>query len=123
MLTPDAIESNLTSWIRIRDFVEKFPDDETWKSWNDFMRYAIQTASDDGLNRYFRVGQSMQQMVFSTCDRHGLESFNPEPPRVTLVRGKNGMFVVISRSNLWFSTPDRQTPVAEDNVVSVLRSY
>jgi len=123
MLTPAAIEGNKASWIEIRDFVEGFPDNETWESWKDFMRSAIQAASEGGLDRYFRAGQSMQHIIFSTCERHGLENFKPEPPRVTLGRGKAGMFVAWSHYNIWFSTPERETPVTADNVRSVLRSY
>jgi len=123
MLTLDSIENNKASWRTIQDFVESFPDNETWKDWKVFMRSAVQKASDDGLNRYFRAGQSMQHIIFSTCERYGLETYDPEPPRVTLGRGKMGMFVASSSHNLWFSTPEQETLVTADNIAPVLRSY
>jgi hypothetical protein len=123
MLTSDTIESNKASWRKIQDFVESFPDNETWKDWKEFMRSAIQKACDDRLNHYFRAGQSMQHIVFSTCERHGLENYDPEPPRVTVGHGKMGMFVASSRHNLWFSRPERETLVTADNIAFILKSY
>ena len=87
------------------------------------MRPVLEACIEAGLDQYFRAGQSMQHIIFSTCERHGLENFNPEPPRVTLGHGKAGMFVAWSHYNIWFSTPERETSVTADNVVSALRSY
>jgi hypothetical protein len=84
----------------------------------------IEAGIEAGLDQYFRAGQSMQHVIFLTCERHGLEQFNPAPPRVTLGWHKSGgMFVAVSNHNLWFHDPEREDAVTSDNAFSVLRRY
>jgi hypothetical protein len=124
MLTDAVVENNKASWLHVLRFVDKFPDDETWREWKAFMHDVIEVGIETGLDRYYRAGQSMQHIIFSTCERHGLEDFSPAPPRVTLGRRKSGgMFVALSHNNLWFHDPEREDAVTSDNVESILRCY
>ena len=65
----------------------------------------------------------MHHIIFSTCERHNLESFDPAPPRVTVIHGETESFVAKSSANLYFHEPTRKTPVSEENVWPVLKSY
>ena len=124
MLTTAVVEDNKASWLRVLHFVDEFPDNESWPSWKASMRPVIEACIKAGLDQYFRAGQSMQHIIFSTCERHGLEQISPAPPRVTLGRHKSaGMFVAWSHNNLWFHDPEREDAVTSDNAVSVLKSH
>jgi hypothetical protein len=105
------------------EHIERFPD-EQWLSWKEFMRPLVRAAADTGLNDYFRAGQSMSHLIFSTAEEHGLELIDPPPPRVTLGRDEDlTFFVAISRSNVWFDQPDRKDTIGPDNALSALKAY
>jgi len=123
MLTPELMEKNQASWSDMLAFVDEFPENETWKEWKKFMRTLLLAGVEQRLDMYFRAGQSMQHVIFSTCERHGLENYDPQPSRVTLGRDGEGYFVAYSRSNIWFSTPDRRDVITSHNGFAVLRSY
>ena len=98
MLTDAVIENNKASWLAVLHFVDEFPDNEIWSGWKVFMRPVIQAGIDAGLDQYFRAGTSMQHIIFSTCERNGLEQFSPAPPRITIGRREStGMFVAWSQ--------------------------
>jgi hypothetical protein len=71
------------SWISFEGFVAEFPDDGRWTAWKAFVLALLQMCVDAGLDRYFRAGQSMHDIIFSTAEEHGLEKHDPAPPRVT----------------------------------------
>jgi len=124
MLDRAVVEDNKKSWLKVLHFINTFPDDHTWRGWKAFTLAVIQGGIDAGLDQYFRAGTSMQHIVFSTSESHGLEQVNPAPPRVTLRRNENlEMFVCWSHSNLWFSNPEHESPVTSDDVQPVLRHY
>ena len=124
MLTTAVVEDNKASWVQVLHFVDGFPDNETWRAWKAFIRSVIEAGIEAGLDQYFRAGQSMQHIIFSTCERHGLEQISPAPSRVTLGEHESArMFVASSHKNLWFHGPEREDAVTSDNAVSVLRSY
>lgn len=55
-----------------------------------------------GLNAYFRAGQSLHHLVFSTLDHHGLR----DEPRVTVVfHPENDVRIAYGTSNLFFNPP------------------
>jgi hypothetical protein len=124
MLTTAVVENNKASWLDVLQFVDEFPENETWAAWKAFVRPVIEACIEAGLHQYFRAGQSMQHIIFSTSERHGLEEIIPSPPRVTFGRrASERMFVAWSHSNLWFHDPEREDAVTSENAVSVLRRY
>ena len=82
---------------------------------------------DAGLDKYFRVGQSMTHIVFSTAEQHGLEQYNPPPPRITLLheRPSDEWFIAWSHLNLIVrpEAAERKTKINAENAVPVLKSY
>jgi hypothetical protein len=67
---------------------------------------------------------SVGHIIFSTCERNGLEDFTPTPPRITLGQDINReMFIVRSYSNIWFNEPERKDFVTPETAFSVLRTY
>jgi hypothetical protein len=72
MVTREVVENNKASWEEVAGFVEEFPDNDVWLSWKTFMRALLQAGIGVGLNQCFRVGTSMQHIIFSTCERNGL---------------------------------------------------
>ena len=68
----------------------------------------------------------MSHIIFSTAENHGLEKYNPSPPRVTLFhdRKTNQWFIAWSHLNL--ARPEaveRQNSVTSETVVPTLKSY
>ena len=124
MIAPQVIESNKASWANVAQFVERFPENDTWRAWKVFMSALIQACINVGLSEYFRAGTSMQHIIFSTSEQHGLENFSPSPPRVTIGRdSKSEMFVAWSHSNIWFNEPERREFVTAETALPVLRTY
>lgn len=123
VVTPELMADNQASWTDMFAFVDEFPENDTWKEWKKFMRTLLRAGVEDKLDKYFHAGQSMQHIIFSTCERHGLERYDPQPPRVTVGRDEGGYFVAYSRSNLWFNPPDRKDTITSSNALAVLRSY
>jgi len=69
----------------------------------------------------------MSQIIISTAKEHGLEKYNPPPPRITVgwnkAEGNRQYFVAYSHLNLFNSAPENLTVVNSESVFSVLRSY
>jgi hypothetical protein len=69
VITAGVVENNKSSWIDGAHFLVEFPDNNTWLPWKGFMRSVVQAGIGVGLNKYFRVGMSMQHIIFSTCEK------------------------------------------------------
>ena len=69
----------------------------------------------------------MSQIIISTAKEHGLEKYNPPPPRITLgwnkTEGNTQYFVAYSHSNLFNSAPESLSVVNSESAFSVLRLY
>jgi hypothetical protein len=116
---PALMESNRESWKWLLSFVDDFLAER-----GDVLRSILLAAIDAGWDSYFRAGQSMTHLVFSTAEKHGLERIQPPPPRVTLGYDKGGkLFVAESRSNLWFSDPEKIDIVTSENASEILALY
>jgi hypothetical protein len=119
-------ETNQQSWRSVVDFVSTFPE-PLWSDWKAFVGPLLRTCIDAGLDQHFRAGQSMSQIIISTAKEHGLEKYNPPPPRITLgwnkTEGNRQYFVAYSHSNLFSSAPENLTVVNSESAFSVLRSY
>jgi hypothetical protein len=75
-----------------------------------------------GLDQFFRIGHSMHHIILSTAERHGLEKYNPPPPRVTLLfdRTEQQWFIAWSYRFLLSAEPDRKDSVtAEKRLLGV----
>ena len=124
MIASEVVENNKASWIYVSQWIESLPDSDTWLPWKVFVGAVIQSGISAGLNEYFRVGTSVGQIIFSTCEKNGLENFTPAPPRVTLGQDSNReMFIAWSHSNIWFNEPERKDFVTAKTAFSVLRTY
>jgi hypothetical protein len=123
MITTEVVESNKASWLDVAQFIERLPDNDTWSPWKSFMRALLQAGIGAGLNEYFRVGTSVGHVIFSTCEKNGLEDLTPAPPRVTLGQDRSEMFIAWSHSNIWFSEPERKDFVTAQTAFAVLRTY
>ena len=108
----------------IRLVEDDFPE-EHWVSWKGFVLPLLRTGIDAGLDQYFRVGQSMTHIIFSTTEEHRLEKYNPSPLRITIRSEDNGQRWYIARSykNIWSSKPDEEAPIDSTTAFPVLKSY
>src|SRR5580698_11617896 len=123
MLSPESEIANFDSWARTAFLIEEQPDDDLWLPYKVFLRRIFQLGARDGLCYYFRAGQSMHHIIFSTCERHRLESYDPPPLRITLLRREAEWFVAASYANLYFHEPIKKTAVTSEDVWPILKSY
>jgi hypothetical protein len=80
-------ETKHESWLWLIGWVESMPD-EIWASWKAFVLPLLRACVEAGLDKHFRAGQSMTDIILSTAEQHGLERYDPPPPRVTRSEGK-----------------------------------
>jgi len=119
---PPYTNSNEESWVQVAEFIEEYPDTESWLDYKRFLRPVICTAKSEGLDHLFRAGGSMSDTTLSTADRP-LEAYTPQPPRITIRAQGKQKSVAWSHSNLWFSEPERMEIVTSDNVLPILKSF
>ena len=124
MIARETVENNRASWQMVLDDLDEYPQDGYWIAFLAFMREVLQGAIGEGLNDYFRAGQSMHHIIFSTCERHRLEGYDPPPLRVTLEFSKElGASVATSHANLWFHPAEKKDPVTAETALPVLKTY
>jgi hypothetical protein len=112
------------SWIALIKQVEESRRDAGRASWKGFVLPLLQTCIDAGLDQYFRVGQSMDHIIFSTTDEHRLERYDPSPLRIT-IRSENKYqlwYIARSYKNIWFSKPDHEAPIDSTTAFPALKS-
>jgi hypothetical protein len=113
----------LESWQQIHEFIDEFPDDAYWSKWKPMVRHVVSGLEARGLAAFFRIGQSMHHIIFSTLDHHRLTS----EPRVTLEfhPKEQTVRVAYSCANLYFNEPlsEESVPVvaAVPSTLSYLR--
>jgi hypothetical protein len=111
---------NPQSWLRVREDIEQYPEDATWSAWKQIARQLMTDLTASGVTPFFRAGQGMHHIVFSTAENHGLTS----EPRVTIEidAAARRVRVAYSRSNLYFEKPiDENTVAIDESVTHVLR--
>lgn len=128
MMNPDMIsrqvmDDNRGTWAGLLKSVEQMPDSEFWRGWTPFMRSVIQSGIDAGWDKYFRIGQALDQIIFSTCEQHGLERFSPPPARVTLAKYQGQYSVAYSHKDVRDTLAERRDVVTSATVLPVLSSY
>lgn len=115
-------ESNHESWVWLVGWAEEMPD-PNWTSWKSFALPLLKACMDEGLDQYFRAGQSLVHLIFSTAEEHGLEKYYPPPPRVTAKFDGAKWFIAWSYQNLHFSEADREDPVDSETAFAILKLY
>lgn len=113
------------SWIALIGLVEDDFPEEHWACWKRFILPLLRSCVDAGLDQYFRVGQSMSHIIFSTTEEHRLEKYSPSPLRITLRSEDKGQRWYIARSytNIPFNKPDREDVIDSDTAFITLKSY
>src|SRR6476661_3013133 len=102
-MTPERQISNMTSWETVAADIEQYPDTEHWTPWKLLVRRFLRAGIAAGLNRYFRAGQSMHHIMFSTLDHHGLR----DEPRVTIeFHPPSELRIAYGTTNLGFRKPE-----------------
>src|SRR5581483_9136323 len=85
------------------------------------VRKVVTALEEQGLVAYFRIGQSMHQIIFSTLDHHRLQS----EPRVTLEFNQEDQNarVAYSSAHLHFSEPISEQRVPRDAALPTTLGY
>ena len=122
------LETKQESWVWVIELVYDLPRHNAgWTPFTAFVVPILKACVDVGLNQYFRAGQSMSHIIFSTAEQHGLEQYDPPPPRITLLheRASNEWFIAWSHLNLIVrpEAVERKTRITAQNAVPVLKSY
>ena len=120
------LETKQESWAWLTGWVEHLPRQHAnWTSLTAFGLPLLQACMEAGLDQYFRAGQSMAHIIFSTAEEHNLEKYDPPPPRITVRFDPVRQLWLIAWSyrNLHFSEPDRESPVDSETAFPVLKSY
>ncbi len=122
MLSDVIIQGNLQSWRDLEEFVESLNTAQLL-AYRELAQSLLRDCVALRLDRYFRAGQSMWDLIFSTAEQHGLENIDPPPPRVTFGLRQEGAFVATSDCNLWFNEADRLDDVTSGTAFSVLKLH
>ena len=108
---------NPESWKEIHEFIEEHPNDNYWSKWKPMANQVISELEGRGLDKLFRVGQSMHTIIFSTLDHHRLAG----EPRVTLDFDAEEQKVQIAYARnqghlLFLDAASYRAPVAQETV-------
>jgi hypothetical protein len=120
------LETKQESWVWLIGWVKRLPERHpTLTDFSAFVSPLLQTCVEAGLDQYFRAGQSMSHIIFSTAEEHRLEKYDPPPPRVTLRfdETRQQWIIAWSYKNLHFSNADREDIVISETVLAVLKAY
>jgi hypothetical protein len=124
MIPFSLANDNRASWVAVLAFVRQFPEDDVWKKWRQDMSALLEASMAEGLDNYFRAGQSMQHIIFSTAEKHGLEYIEPQPPRVTVGFNKDmSLFVAWSNLNIWLNDPTHRDSLDGNAGFNTLKHY
>jgi hypothetical protein len=122
-MSPEQQARNVESWKALEADFELHPDSDYWIPWKALARRLIKESAGVGLHPYFRAGQGMQDVIFSTLDHRGLR----HEPRVTVqIRGDTGSLrVAYSTFTLSISlkTPEMDYTLPFDEGFATLRRF
>jgi hypothetical protein len=119
-MTPEHQSCNIAAWDFVVADIEQYPDNEYWTPWKILVRRFLQAGTAAGLNRYFRAGQSMHHIVFSTLDHHGLR----DEPRVTIeFHPPSDLRIAYGTTNLWFCKPELEYTLPFDDGFATFRRF
>ena len=125
MRSRSLLRTKQGSWVALMGWVERMPTNQDWAPFKAFVLPLLNGGIEAGLDEYFRVGQSMSHIIFSTAEEHNLEKYEPSPLRITIRPEDNPKrwYVARSYTNLWFSTPEKETSVDSETAFPVLKQY
>ncbi|HEY3898040.1 MAG TPA: hypothetical protein VGM54_05465 [Chthoniobacter sp.] len=104
-MSPEHLKGNEASWDAVAADVEEYADTAHWTPWKELVRKFLRAGVEAHLHRYFRAGQSMHHVVFSTLDHHGLRL----EPRVTVeFHPPAELRIAYGTGNLSFHTPESE---------------
>jgi len=119
-MTPEHQSNNIASWEAVAADIEQYPDNEHWTPWKHLVRRFLRAGAAAGLSRYFRAGQSMHHILFSTLDRHGLQ----DEPRVTIeFHPPTDLRIAYGTTNLSFSKPELEYSLPFDDAFATFRRF
>ncbi len=113
-------QENAESWIWIHQFLNDFSH-PGWAVYVQTARNLIAALEGRGLNTLFRIGQSVDHIIISTKEEHGLDG----EPHVTFAidRKEPKLLVAYGTLNLHFSEAQSEETCAADVAVPVVLSY
>ena len=124
MLSREVMDNNCRSWSELLVGMQRMRDGEPLRDWKpSFMRRVIHFGIEAGWNKYFRIGQALDQIIFSTCEQHGLERYSPPPARVTVAKHRGEYSIAYSHEDVRDAQAERRDVVTYATVLPVLRSY
>jgi hypothetical protein len=82
--------TNIESWQYVLENVAQYPDNATWTDWKSIARDFLSQGIDAHFDEYFRAGQSMHWILFSTLDHFGLRG---EPHVTIYIRSRDDIEV------------------------------
>jgi hypothetical protein len=119
-MTPEHQSSNIASWEAIAAHIEQYPNNAHWALWKPLVRRFLCAGVAAGLHRYFRAGQSMHHILFSTLDHHGLR----DEPRVTIeFHPPSELRLAYGTTNLWFGAPELEYSLPFDAAFATFRRF
>lgn len=120
LVSPEHHKKNLESWTDLQSLVDTFPSDVHWTAWKVLAKKFLDECISLGLNGYFRAGQSMHHLVFSTLDQHGLR----DEPRVTVdLHPETQLRIAFGRGNIHFASPELEYLLPYDTGFPTFRRF
>lgn len=116
---------NPSSWQRLLEHIDSFPDNDTWRDWRIVATRFVKQGIAMQLDRYFRAGKSMHHFLFSTLDHHDLRG----GPHVTVViptgviQPEFTIQVAYGTNNLFFGKPELSHNLSFDEAFSTFRRF
>lgn len=116
------------SWVAMKEFMAELAQYPSVAGWAHLGAGLLAEGQQRGLDEYFRAGQSMQHLIFSTVPYHGLQSELrvtvswPEDDAASAATGEK-IEVSLGRTNRWFAAPDRLSVGAAADGWPLLSEY
>ena len=114
-------KSNAESWQQIHEFIDEFPENDYWSQWKSMVLVILSKLEARGMTSLFRIGLSMNHVLFSTLDHHRLTS----EARVTLEFHPKDQSVRVAYSN-WnvsFREPISEETIPISGALPRIREY
>jgi hypothetical protein len=113
-------DENRATWQHVLDFVAEYPDNEYWNRWKAIVSPILERAVELEYDSLFRAGMSVNHVIFSTLDHHGLR----DEPRVTFEVMKDwSIRISLTTNNVWFREPTQFAVMDELSAFPTLQRY
>jgi hypothetical protein len=105
-------DENRATWKVVKNWIDEYPDHEHWNRWREILLPLMERALLFEFDSLFRAGMSVNDVILSTVDHHGLR----DEPRVTVaVTPDWRLRISYSTQNIWFHPP-AQFEIAEPHL-------